>query len=1139
MPLTPYLAKPFEHGHEEEMFARLVDNLTKKTEKLGELYILIGNLSVGGEDLDALLIKKSGITVIELKAHGGLVLFDENLPWQVGTSQVRGGGRANPYLQVKAYRHAVHHFLKAKAGLILSRHRELAWRNVAAKVVFGRPISFDDAALGPNLRLWFSISDLDHSAEQFLKLKSTGFDLIAEEVERVAAVFRLSDEHRYAPNSAPAVSAPPADVVEPGQARKVVYLKEFRFREHFLRLSTLGGAGPQVAERIRAMFIDIQRGLNPFVSLPLTDEPRIVGAKRYNLGQGFEIIVVEHEYTIFPAFVGTKGDADGWCDAHAGSVVSYDHTGRMSLTTVTLKDPTVEDLKAQGLSAETEPFLRRLDNFSPAEYGIPKLASKILLHLDDASTPQDIEDALDLIQSEDLRRFFFDLINLLRANDIKGAEERRRLREGDAISGEDAGALAAEAASLPINSDQALVVNKLSEEELRRLLDPQNFDEWMLFLHPDQREFADAVCERPMVLTGVSGSGKTCILVHRARTLALRYPGQRIGILTLSRTLALLLQNLVDRLCTPEERANIHVMTFYDHLRSCLQHCGIGTFCEQLNSILPEVASMRNTLQNAASKWPKDMVWECDPVNSAHVDDEWDEFYMQQNPDVLEWMSGVMRYLESARVDASRYLEEEMTYIRSSSAIPNREREYLARERAGRSISFKEDVRRDVLRIALFWEDWLLHGGMIDSLGLTLALLPMHKEMQEMPENLKFRCLLIDEFQDLSSLDLQVLRRCVPLSEPDALFITGDTVQRILVKRLRMREAGLERGPAEPRSIKKNYRNSRQILRAAAGLANFYGNVAKSQGEEIEVLDPELAERETNVPMVIQTDRQIEKAWELILDYMEGESSALWTHCIVTTVPKKITTADILAARPSHMKARVLQGDTIKNNDEVTVASINDLKGFEFRVVIIVGCQSGLLPDPGVPEQEVWRDALRLYVAMTRGRDHVYLLHEGEPSEFLAAMGDTVLYRQEGCSKNYRKAGLPSAPKANGPAKKRASLGVLVGDPTFNCLEMFEPVELAVLERYFAQHAYRTNLSFREWCCVKNLRELDFAKLVKTRNVGRRSASLVLSRLEKLGLIPRQDYRSSRSNRKPGRCRTCGSNFPMTGSDQCYTCNSK
>jgi hypothetical protein len=200
------------------------------------------------------------------------------------------------------------------------------------------------------------------------------------------------------------------------------------------------------------------------------------------------------------------------------------------------------------------------------------------------------------------------------------------------------------------------------------------------------------------------------------------------------------------------------------------------------------------------------------------------------------------------------------------------------------------------------------------------------------------------------------------------------------------------------------------------------------------------------------------------------------------------------------VKARVLQGDSIKNNDEVTVASINELKGFEFRVVIILGCQEGFLPDPGVPPQEVWRDALRLYVAMTRGRDHVYLIHEGAPSEFLGAMGDTILHRQEGCSKNYIKIEALPETKSQVTPIRRLRLAALAVDPNFNCVEMFEPAELNVLERYFAQHVYRTNLTFREWCCIKNLRELSFEKLVKTRSVGRKSVSALLSKIDKMRL---------------------------------------
>ena len=76
-------------------------------------------------------------------------------------------------------------------------------------------------------------------------------------------------------------------------------------------------------------------------------------------------------------------------------------------------------------------------------------------------------------------------------------------------------------------------------------------------------------------------------------------------------------------------------------------------------------------------------------------------------------------------------------------------------------------------------------------------------------------------------------------------------MQRILVKDLRLGAVGLDIIDSSWERIKKNYRNSKQILKAAGRLANLYGEQAKAQGVEIDVLDPELAERETSKPLAI------------------------------------------------------------------------------------------------------------------------------------------------------------------------------------------------------------------------------------------------------------------------------------------------
>jgi hypothetical protein len=60
----------------------------------------------------------------------------------------------------------------------------------------------------------------------------------------------------------------------------------------------------------------------------------------------------------------------------------------------------------------------------------------------------------------------------------------------------------------------------------------------------------------------------------------------------------------------------------------------------------------------------------------------------------------------------------------------------------------------------------------------------------------------------------------------------------------------------------------------------------------------------------------------------------------VTASPAKISVDQILSARPEGLAARPLSGDCILHPDEVIVGTISDLKGFEFRLVLILGCDA-------------------------------------------------------------------------------------------------------------------------------------------------------------------------------------------------------
>jgi superfamily I DNA and RNA helicase len=65
-------------------------------------------------------------------------------------------------------------------------------------------------------------------------------------------------------------------------------------------------------------------------------------------------------------------------------------------------------------------------------------------------------------------------------------------------------------------------------------------------MHPEQERCVDVDFSASSKLLGVSGSGKTCVLVKRAVRLANKYPSEKVLVVTLNRSLANLIKELVD-----------------------------------------------------------------------------------------------------------------------------------------------------------------------------------------------------------------------------------------------------------------------------------------------------------------------------------------------------------------------------------------------------------------------------------------------------------------------------------------------------------------------------------------------------------------------------------------------------------------
>jgi len=115
-----------EHPNERRAIVSLANGL----ERLDGLYLLLANFSVGGRNVDLVLIKQDAIFIVELKHCDGKIFGDVNGPWFVesanGERKRLNPGRKNPYNQVISYYYSLINFLNEHRITFLSPQKATA-----------------------------------------------------------------------------------------------------------------------------------------------------------------------------------------------------------------------------------------------------------------------------------------------------------------------------------------------------------------------------------------------------------------------------------------------------------------------------------------------------------------------------------------------------------------------------------------------------------------------------------------------------------------------------------------------------------------------------------------------------------------------------------------------------------------------------------------------------------------------------------------------------------------------------------------------------------------------------------------------------------------------------------------------------
>ena len=467
------------------------------------------------------------------------------------------------------------------------------------------------------------------------------------------------------------------------------------------------------------------------------------------------------------------------------------------------------------------------------------------------------------------------------------------------------------------------------DDSLRAALEV-GWDEWTVFLHPVQRAVAYRSWSGPARVAGTAGTGKTVVLLHHARHLLERDPAARVLVTTFSENLADDLNWRKGRLLKPRQQERCETLAMREFGRDCLNKRFPGH--PYLAERWDLRALVREVLDANAAELPSG-------ISPAFALSEWERIVDAR--DLRTWES----YRDAVRRGVRKRLAE-----------PRRAQMWAVFEK---------------VRGAIREKGWMTEGEMFGALREWYA---THDEGRF------YTHVLVDESQDLCEVELTFLAAYAGTG-PDALFFAGDIGQRVVRNAFKWSDYGVSvRGRS--RILKVNYRTTKEIRGAADRLMDEEGT------------DPDgnVQDRRGTVSLLSGPAPEFRRFAD---KDAEIEGVAEWLRLLAEEKGVKAGEVAVFFRSENERdraKSAIARSPFAKALPPPKLCPRWDAKGLEYRAVVVMACDSDVIPSPeriaeadlvtGLGEiYETERNLL--YVACTRARDYLLVTCAGVPSEFL------------------------------------------------------------------------------------------------------------------------------------------------------------
>lgn len=484
------------------------------------------------------------------------------------------------------------------------------------------------------------------------------------------------------------------------------------------------------------------------------------------------------------------------------------------------------------------------------------------------------------------------------------------------------------------------------QEELRRVIEAGDFGAWRVFLHPEQRKYVGRRYSGPFRLSGGAGTGKTVVVVHRARELCRDHPDHRVLMTTFT-------TNLADALADSLRRLDPEVP-----VAAALGEPGV--FIRGVDAL---AAAVLRTVTGPALDGAIEAVLGHRRAAPAKRTDP--SLWRQ----VVETAGG--------RIDPELANEAFLVGEYSLIVLPQRVRtlaEYLRVRRPGRGVALDRGRRTAVWELIDAYRRRAAVDGTLDFLeAAAVAAAVLEAEPAGRPAD----HVLVDEGQDLSPVHWQMLRAAVA-EGPDDLFIAEDSHQRIYGPRTVLSRYGIKIVGRSQR-LTLNYRTTRQNLRYA--LTILEGGDYTDLEDAAETTDYRSA-RSGPAPTVTISRTLGSELDEVVTRVQNWITDGAAPETIAVLVPDRYQ-RDRVAARLTEagLPARAVDREK-PPTDKALVMTMHRAKGMEFSRVVLtdVGWSSDaeaarLAEMAGSERKDAeLRQRSLVYVAATRARDELVVV---------------------------------------------------------------------------------------------------------------------------------------------------------------------